>query len=89
MATIFMIEDEWHAELHGEFKSRAAAMAELERWSEIPWDQPPNVAPCSSWESCGRCYFLAEYDTSFEPWQELSRESVLEIDAQGVRWTSA
>jgi hypothetical protein len=45
---MFIIEDEQHAEPQsGEFESIADALAELKRRAMLPWDQPPNVAPCT------------------------------------------
>lgn len=84
---MFKIEDLWHAELHdGDYPSLAAAVTELRRLADIPWDQPPNVAPCTSWRSCGRRYEVVEYDTSVDPWRQIRRLAVLEIDSKGTRW---
>jgi hypothetical protein len=46
----------------------------------------PNVAPCTSWRTCGRLYEIVEYDDSERPWKELGRTQVLEINALGLRW---
>jgi hypothetical protein len=86
MATTFILEDETHAAWLGEFTSFAEAMRELKRLAGLPWDQPPNLAPCQSWRTCGRTYVLVEYETSSEPWTELRRMPVLEVDAEGARW---
>lgn len=76
------IEDERHAEPQdGRYSSFDEAMAELKRRADLPWDEPPNVAPCASWKSCGRNYEIVEYDTSARPWKELRRVPVLEISA--------
>ena len=84
---MFKIEDEWHAELQeGDYPSLAAAAAELRRLADIPWDQSPNVAPCTSWRTCGRRYEVVEYDTSADPWRQIQRLVVLEIDSRGIRW---
>jgi len=84
---VFKIEDEWHAELQdGDFPSLAAAATELRRLAEIPWDQTPNVAPCTGWRICGRRYEVVEYDTSVDPWRHIRRIAVLEIDSKGTRW---
>ncbi len=64
---MFVIEDEAHAEWFGEFPTLEAATAELRRLKELPWDEAPNVAPCTSWRTCGRTYEVVEYDTSSEP----------------------
>jgi hypothetical protein len=87
---MFKIEDERHAEPQaGEFPSFEEAIAELRRRASVPWDRDPNVAPCANWRNCGRNYEVIEYDDSVRPWRELTRKSVLEIDAQGVRWRDA
>jgi hypothetical protein len=83
---VFVIEDELHAEQQGAFVSRSEAIAELRRRADIPWNEPPNIAPCTNWEKCGRNYELVEYDDSERPWRVLARELVLEISAAGVCW---
>jgi hypothetical protein len=84
---MFKIEDELHAELQeGEFPSFEDALAELRNRATLPWDKVPNVAPCTSWRTCGRLYEIVEYDDSERPWKELGRTQVLEINALGLRW---
>jgi hypothetical protein len=84
---MFKLEDELHAEIQdGEFETLDAALMELRRRAQWPWDAPPNVAPCQSWRACGRRYELVEYDHAGASWNELSRTSVLEIDSAGARW---
>lgn len=84
---IITIEDERHAEPQGEFATIQQAIAELRRRAQIPWDQDPNRAPCTNWESCGRTYEVVEYDDTYSPWKELRRISVLEVSASGVKWS--
>jgi hypothetical protein len=62
LSTTFVIMDEIHSELQSEHETLAAAWEELQRLSRIPWDQAPNLAPCGSWETCGRTYVIREYD---------------------------
>ncbi len=83
---MFVIEDERHAEPQGQFSTLSEALAELKRRAELPWDQAPNVAPCTNWQNCGRRYEIVEYDISTKPWRELHRTSALEISAKGVQW---
>ena len=84
---MFKIEDERHAEPQpGEFLSLAAAAVELRRLSTLPWDQAPNVAPCTNWRTCGRTYEVVEYDVSGLPWEELKRVTALEVSAEGAKW---
>ncbi len=86
---MFTIEDEIHAECDSEFQTFEEAIAELRRRASIPWDQPPNVAPCTSWRTCGREYFVTEYDVSQLPWSRLRTVRVLDISAKGVHWSPA
>jgi hypothetical protein len=87
---VFLIEDESHAEpQEGEFPTLRAAINELERRATIPWDQPPNLAPCTGWRTCGRDYQVIEYDTSTTPWRELRRMPFLRVSAKGIEWLGA
>jgi hypothetical protein len=86
-AAMFVIEDERHAEPQGEYSSFEQAIAELKRRANIPWDQDPNRAPCTSWLTCGRTYEVIEYDDSHSPWKELRRVAMLEVSASGVKWS--
>jgi len=83
---MFVIEDERHAEQIGKFHRLEDAIAELRQRMNMPWDQKPNVAPCTSWATCGRTYEIIEYDTSRTPWLELSRRPMLDVSAGGVHW---
>jgi hypothetical protein len=86
LAVVFVIEDEIHSEQIGEFNSLETAMAELQRLAAIPWDKPPNVAPCTSWRTCEREYGIVEYDNSATPWSMLRQTPVLGVSAKGVEW---
>jgi len=84
---VFKIDDDFHAELQeGEFASFDDAMAEVRRRAELPWNEAPNVAPCTGWRGCGRRYEIVEYDGSSSPWREIARTAVVEVSAAGVRW---
>ena len=83
---MFVIEDEAHAEWLGEFPTLEAATAELRRLKEIPWDEAPNVAACTSWRTCGRNYEVVEYDPSSEPWRMIRRLPALNISAAQKEW---
>ena len=86
--TIFIVEDESHAETFGEYISFSDALSELKKRSIIPWDLEPNRAPCQNWKTCGRTYEIIEYDNSVDPWKELKRVFVLEISANGIEWAN-
>jgi hypothetical protein len=83
---MFEIYDELHAEPQQQYPTRQEALLELERRAKLPWDSEPNLAPCTSWRTCGRNYELREYDTSQLPWKKLWHRAVLELDATGARW---
>ena len=85
---MFVIEDQRHCERSGKYASFEEAVAEIERRATIPWDQPPNDAPCMSWRTCGRLYVIIEYDDSQLPWSQLRRIPVMEISASGIKWES-
>lgn len=85
--TVFVIGDEAHQDIFWEFAFRDDALVELNRLAGVPWDERPNVAPCTSWKECGRSYELIEYDTSAgTPWREVSRFPMLDVSAREVRW---
>jgi hypothetical protein len=81
---MFLIDDETHCEYQeGKFRTRAEAIAELERRASIPWCERPNRAPCTNWRTCERRYIVIECDDNGD---QLSREFVLAISAKGVEW---
>ena len=84
---IVVIEDELHADPQGGFCSIPDAIAELRRRARIPWNEKPNLAPCSNWAKCGRTYSVVEYDDTSALWQEIRRTTVLKVCASGVRWS--
>lgn len=86
---MFVIEDEAHAEPQGEFETLEGAIAALRRRAASPWDEPPNVAPCMEWKTCGRRYEIVEYDVAETPWREVRRIHALDVSAGGVRWSAS
>ena len=84
---MWVIVDELHAEHVGEFKTRDEAIRSLAEFAKLPWDEAPNLAPCTSWRTCGRNYELIEFDTSsHQNWRVLQREPALNISAEGTEW---
>ena len=83
---VFVIEDDLHADLVGEYPTRVAAVAALRVLAATPWDAAPNRPPCAGWRSCGRHYEIVEYDRAATPWRELSRVPALTISAVGADW---
>ena len=88
MCAVFVIEDELHCEWSGEFATLDAALAELKRRANLPWDEAPNQAPCTSWRTCGRQYQVIEFDAALSPWKELRCFAVLEVSAAGAKWSA-
>lgn len=83
---MFVIEDEVHAEPGMEFATEADALAEMQRLAALPWNEPPNLPPCQSWRTCGRRYWLVEYDVRGTPWRRLASRAMLEISSTGACW---
>lgn len=84
---MIVIEDDLHADQHGHFMSFDDAVAELKRRAGIAWDEEPNRAPCEGWQTCGRSYWIVEYDESALPWSELRRVKALEVSLRGIAWS--
>ena len=84
--TIFVIEDEAHAEYCGEFSTFENALIELKKRSKIKWDEKPNICPCTNWKNCGRNYEIIEYDETKETWKEIKTTPILKISSKGVVW---
>ena len=79
----WVVEDDTHAELIGEFPSRKAAIEELRRLATQSWDGPDNRAPCTSWETCTRRYVLRRADAAYGEGEE-----ALHVGSKGTRWRS-
>lgn len=86
MITKFVIEDELHAEICGEYDSFTKAISELERRAFTPWYERPDIAPCINWANCGRHYEIIKYETKQTPWSKIQSWDVLDISAEGVFW---
>jgi hypothetical protein len=82
----YLIEDELHADYVGRFETFEEASNELQRLALVPWDEDPNQALCTSWQSCGREYSIVEFDSAVDPWREVRRISALRINAAGIIW---
>jgi hypothetical protein len=86
VSSIYVIEDQWHDEPFGEYAVLTEAIAELERLRVVPWDAPPNKAPCQNWQNCGRLFEIIEYDTSDQSRKEVRRIPALEVSRTAVQW---
>jgi len=77
---MFIIEDEIHAETQeGEYATFEEAAAELQRRASLPWVEPPNRPPCTSWPSCERKYIIIDLATS-------RRIPFLKLSADETNW---
>ena len=85
---MFVIHDELHDESVGQFTSFSDAVAEVRRVAALPWDQEPNLAPCTNWRVCGRNYEIVELNDSARPWLELSRVPIASVTERGVVWAT-
>ena len=84
---MWIIEDELHGEPGAEFETRDEAIAELRRLATLAWDEPPNKAPCMSWRTCGRNFYLVECDCSNpHRWRDLRRDAALNVSADKTEW---
>ena len=83
---MFTIEDELHGEPGAEFATKDEAVAQLHQLATLPWDVPPNQAPCMNWQTFGRSYALVEYDDSWTPWHQISSVPMLEVSKKEVKW---
>jgi hypothetical protein len=83
---MFVIEDEHHCEWQGQYATFNEAVTELHRRAALRWDESPNVAPCTSWATCGRSYVIIEFDDTQSPWKSLRRIPAFEVSASGVKW---
>lgn len=84
--TVFVIEDEFHAEWQGQFQRADEAFAEVRARASVAWDETPNRCPCANWKTCGRDYVVIEFDDRVSPWKEISRRPVLSVNASGITW---
>lgn len=83
MSLSFVLEDQAHAETVANFSDEASAIRKVRRLFATPWNEPPNLAPCMDWETCGREYDLLVYETSTSPWTLVIRRAALIVTAKG------
>jgi hypothetical protein len=84
--SLFIVEDEMHAERMGEFSTLGEAWAEVQRLAALPFDRRPNLPPCTKGAACRRTYEITEYDDRQAPWREISRILAVELTANGAAW---
>lgn len=81
-----IIDDNIHCDLWFRFQTFEEAISELKRFAATAWDDPPNKAPCTQWQTCGREYIVMELDRSQKPAKVLRRITVLSVSAEGAQW---
>jgi hypothetical protein len=84
MTAVFIVEDDFHAERMGEFSTRDAAIAFLERL-KVDASAPENRPPCTNWRACHRDYYLLEYDDGAMPWTRVSSAPMFEVGQCRIR----
>ena len=84
--SMFVIEDENHSEQLGEYVTFEEALIRLQEWSKVAWDAPPKRAPCTSWKTCGRSYWIVEYKDEPGSTEPPPSHFIFEISATGIQW---
>jgi hypothetical protein len=80
MVLKFVVEDDFHSSTVATFSSRNEALAFIDRLRSDP-EAEENRAPCASWRTCRREYYLLDYDDGGRsPWTLLRREALFAID---------
>ena len=84
----YFIYDDVHCDMHGRFVTFEEALTELKTRANIPWNEEPNRAPCTSWRTCSRDYSIAkmDYDYHTKMWKQVERTSIVDISSSGVVW---
>lgn len=86
---MYAIYDDVHCEYGSEFATLAQSLAELDRLASLPWNEPPKVAPCSEWASCGRRYRVIAVSTDQgAPYSHVPVAPRLCVGHNGIRWLS-
>jgi hypothetical protein len=82
----FELRDDLYDEIQGEFQTFSEAVAQACRLAAIPWDAPPNPAPCTSRANCSRNDEIVEQLASDGARQVVDHTSILENGAAGAHW---
>lgn len=82
----YQIEDEIHAEIHGDYLNFNDALNEIISISKQSWNEEPLFPPCTSAQTCEREYHIRKYDASIIPWRELENIPILHISATEKNW---
>ena len=85
--SIFVLEDDFHADEIVRFPTRQEAWRDMQRRASDP-TSVENQAPCTSWKTCKRDYVIVEYDDSTQPWTRISSERVLTIEGGRATWAT-
>ena len=82
---MFSVYDEAHCEYHGHFATRQEAVDAIISYTQLPWDSPPNRAPCRQWRTCKRNYEIHEWADRVHG-ERLSVRTICRVDSDGVTW---
>jgi len=83
---VYIIEDQIHAEIIGEFESLESAQQEIQRIVKVPFGIGSNRCPCTNWNNCKRSYELIKYNKTRNPWNEISRKEIFSISRNGIEY---
>ena len=82
---MFIVDDDIHCELIGEFRTFEDAKSFLEKTAELSWDDRPNRAPCVDWKRCGRKYVIYD-DGGVSSYLLNTPTPILNVNAEGIEW---
>lgn len=85
MTHIWWIEEIWHCEIIGKYKTYSEARNKINELSKLPWWARPNLPPCGSKTCLSYEYEIIEYDTSIIPYKLIKRELALIISKNEVK----
>jgi len=73
--SIWILEDDAHAEPIGEYSSFDRAEMEMKKRLNLPKSHELNRGPCSN-PNCPRTYLIIEYDNSCVPWKHIQKTEI-------------
>ena len=83
---MFILLDKFHYERIGIYDSYEEALNKAIEISKIPWNIPPNKAPCTNWKKCGREYVIVERIKKNNKSLKVSEVDIFNISSNGVIW---
>jgi len=83
--TTFVIAEDMHAEIDGDFGTFDEALDELRLRVRGSFDEEPLLPPCTGRRECKRDYHVREYNND-DPTKLVSEVAVVMVTAEGVTW---